>query len=242
MGRPGRRRRNRRLPNSGVALAVSELLRQKGRVCLASSSATSDLTGKACSPTTVQWTLDTWSLGNSAARALIGQGAKTWFFITVDYALGHALRRDAAAAVAANGGTVLGEAVQPARHQRFLSLLLQAQSSGAQVIALANTGADMINAVKQAGEFGLRDPAHKFAALFAQLSDVHALGAEAAAGLLVTEAFLLGPQRRHARLQQAVRRQTGRRAADRGPGRRLFGHARLSARGAGVPAARMPRR
>jgi branched-chain amino acid transport system substrate-binding protein len=177
------------LPNSGVALAVSELLRQKDRVCLASSTATSDLTGKACSPNTIQWVLDTWSLGNSAARALIGQGGQSWFFITVDYALGHALRRDATAAVEALGGTVLGGVLHPLGTTDFSALLLDAQTSGAQVIAFANTGADMINAVKQAGEFGLRDGSRRFAALFAQLSDVHALDAQAARGLLVTEAF-----------------------------------------------------
>jgi branched-chain amino acid transport system substrate-binding protein len=176
------------LPNSAVALGVSNVLREKNRVTLASSSATSDLTGKACAPTTVQWVLDTWSLGHSTAVALLEQGAKTWFFVTVDYALGQALERDAAEAVAAGGGKVLGQVRHPLGAADLSSALLEAQSSGAQVLALANTGADVINAIKQAGEFGLTQKM-KVAALFIQLSDVHGLGLPAAQGLLTTEAF-----------------------------------------------------
>jgi len=177
------------LPNSGVALAVARLLEEKGRVALASSTATSDLTGKACGATTVQWVLDTWSLGQSAARALIAQGATRWYFITVDYALGHALKRDCASAVAALGGGVVGESLHPLGTTDFSSLLLQAQASGAQVVALANTGADMINAVKQAAEFGLTQSGLKFAALFAQISDIGAIGLQTAQGVVLTEAF-----------------------------------------------------
>ncbi|HYZ64645.1 MAG TPA: ABC transporter substrate-binding protein [Acetobacteraceae bacterium] len=176
------------LPNSAVALSVANVLKEKNRTTLASSSATSDLTGKACAPTTVQWVLDTWSLGHSTAVALLQQGAKSWFFLTVDYALGQALERDAAEAVVAGGGKVLGQVRHPLGAPDLSSALLQAQSSGAQVLALANTGADVINSIKQAGEFGLTQ-SMKVAALFIQLSDVHGLGLQAAQGLLTTEAF-----------------------------------------------------
>ena len=176
------------LPNSAVALGVSTVMREKDRVTLASSAATPDLTGKACAPTTVQWVLDTWSLGQSTATALLEQGQKSWYFVTVDYALGAALERDAAAAVNAGGGKVLGQTKHPLGAGDFSSALLAAQSSGAQVLALANTGTDTINAIKQAGEFGLTRTM-KVAALFIQLSDVHGLGLAAAQGLLTTEAF-----------------------------------------------------
>lgn len=176
------------LPNSAVALGVATIMKERNRATLASSSATSDLTGKACAPTTVQWVLDTWSLGHSTATALLGQGAQTWFFVTVDYALGQALERDAAEAVTSGGGKVLGQVRHPLGAADLSSALLQAQSSGAQVLALANTGADVINAIKQAGEFGLTR-SMKVAALFIQLSDVHGLGLQSAQGLLTTEAF-----------------------------------------------------
>lgn len=176
------------LPNSAVALGVATVMKDKNRVALASSSATSDLTGKACAPTTVQWVLDTWSLGHSTAQALLAQGADTWFFVTVDYALGQALERDAAEAVTKGGGKVLGQVRHPLGAADLSSALLQAQSSGAKVLALANTGADVINAIKQAGEFGLTQ-SMRVAALFIQLSDVHGLGLQAAQGLLTTEAF-----------------------------------------------------
>jgi branched-chain amino acid transport system substrate-binding protein len=176
------------LPNSAVALGVSSVMRERNRVALASSSATSDLTGKACSPTTVQWVLDTWSLGRSTAGALLKAGGNSWYFLTVDYALGAALERDAAAAVLGGGGKVLGSIKQPLGTADFSAALLQVQSSGANVLALANTGADAINAMKQAGEFGLTRSL-KVAALFMQISDVKAVGLEAAQGLLLSEAF-----------------------------------------------------
>ncbi|GAC1336600.1 MAG: ABC transporter substrate-binding protein [Acetobacteraceae bacterium] len=176
------------LPNSAVALGVSTVMKDRNRTTLASSSASSDLTGKACAPTTVQWVLDTWSLGHSTATALQAKGAKSWFFVSVDYALGQALERDATEAVRAGGGTVKGQVRHPLGAADLSSALLQAQSSGAEVLALANTGADVINAVKQAGEFGLTQKM-TVAALFIQLSDVHGLGLQAAQGLLTTEAF-----------------------------------------------------
>ena len=176
------------LPNSGVALAVANFLHEKNRTALTSSSATSDLTGKACQPTTVQWVMDTWSQGHSTAHALAAQNAKSWFFLTVDYALGHALERDASEAIKAEGGEIKGSARHPLSTADFSAMLLQAQSSGAKVLTLANTGGDAINAVKQAGEFGLRDQM-QVAALFMQISDVHSLGPQVAQGLLLTEAF-----------------------------------------------------
>ncbi len=176
------------LPNSAVALGVNTVMKDRNRTMLASSSATSDLTGSACAPTTVQWVLDTWALGHTAASALLAEGEKNWFFLTVDYALGQALERDATQAVTAGGGKVLGQVRQPLGTADFSSALLQAQSSGAQVLALANTGADVINSVKQAKEFGLTQ-SMKVTALFLQLSDVHGMGLQEAQGLLTTEGW-----------------------------------------------------
>ena len=178
------------VPNSAVALAVNQVMREKNRTFLASSSATSDLTGKACAPTTVQWVFDTWSLANGTARALVAQGGDTWFFITVDYAFGHALTRDATELVKAAGGKVIGEADHPLDTADLSSQLLSAQSSGAKVIALANAGADTTNSVKQAAEFGIgRDGKQKLAGLLVFLTDVDAMGLPTAQGLLLTEAF-----------------------------------------------------
>ncbi|ACL55982.1 ABC transporter substrate-binding protein [Methylobacterium nodulans] len=176
------------LPNSAVALAVANLMRERHRVALASSSMTSDLTGKACAPTTVQWVSDTWAQGSATAHAIAERGLKSWYFLTVDYALGQALERDATTALKAIGGTVKGSTKHPLNAGDFASPLLAAQGSGAQVLALANTGADMINAVKQAAEFGLM-PDMRIAALFLQISDIHALGLKAAQGLQFTSAF-----------------------------------------------------
>jgi branched-chain amino acid transport system substrate-binding protein len=177
------------LPNSGVALAVSNLMREKHRVTLASSSATSDLTGKFCAPTTVQWVMDTWAQGHATAQAMSTRKLDTWFFLTVDYALGQALERDASAAITALGGKVLGAVRSPLGTADFSSPLLQAQATGAKVIVLANTGADVINAVKQAAEFGLTQNGTQLAALFIQSSDVHSLGLAAAQGLELTTGF-----------------------------------------------------
>ncbi len=176
------------LPNSGVALAVATVMHDRNRVTLASSAATSVMTGKLCLPTNVQWVLDTWALGHSTAAALLKEGGDKWFFLTVDYALGQALEADATAAVVAGGGKVLGAVRQPLGTSDFSSALLQAQSSGANVLALANTGADAINSIKQAGEFGLTKSI-KVAALFMQISDIHSVGLQAAQGLTVTAAY-----------------------------------------------------
>jgi branched-chain amino acid transport system substrate-binding protein len=176
------------LPNSGIALAVANLMHDKHRTALTSSSLTSDLTGKACAPTTVQWVTDTFVQGKSTVQALAQRDLKTWYFLVVDYALGQALERDATAALVALGGKAVGEVRSPLGATEFSSPLLSAQSSGASVLALASTGADMINAIKQAGEFGIT-PKMKIAPLFIQLSDVHALGLTVAKGLQFVEAF-----------------------------------------------------
>lgn len=178
------------VPNSAVALAVNQVLRDKDRVFLAASSATSDLTGKQCAPTTVQWSFDTWSLANGTARALVKQGGDTWFFLTADYAFGQALERDASALVTASGGKVLGDARHPINTADFSSYLLQAQTSGAKVIGLANAGTDTSNALKQAAEFGIgHDGKQQLAGLLVFLTDIDALGLQAAQGLVLTEAF-----------------------------------------------------
>lgn len=178
------------LPNSGVALAVIEIMKERHRTALASSTASSTVTGRFCAPTTVQWVMDTWAQGNAVARALIQQGGDSWYYLTVDYALGHALEGDTQAAVTAVGGRNLGAARHPLNTGDMSSLLLQAQSSGAKVIALANTGTDAINAIKQAQEFGLlRGGRTQIAALFLQISDVQALGLSTAQELLLASPF-----------------------------------------------------
>ncbi len=178
------------LPNSGVGLSVIDVMREKHRTALASSTLTSAVTGRACTPTTVQWTSDTWAQGNAVAQGLLRQGGDSWYYLTVDYALGHALEADAQAAVTAGGGRNLGAARHPLNTGDMSSLLLRAQSSGAKVIALANTGTDAINAIKQAQEFGLlRNNRTRIAALFLQISDIHSLGLATAQGLLLAEPF-----------------------------------------------------
>ena len=177
------------LPNSGVALAVSTVMREKNRVLLASSTATSDLTGKACAPTTVQWVADTWAQGHNLARSLTARGLNTWFFLTVDYALGLTLERDATQSLVSLGGKSLGDVRSPLGTTDFSAAILQAQSSGAKAVVLANTGTDAINSIKQIGEFGLVQSGQTVAALFLFLSDVDAIGLKAAQGLQLTKAF-----------------------------------------------------
>ncbi len=177
------------VPNSGVALAVSQITRDKGKAFIVSSAATSDLTGKACSPNTIHWTYDTWALANGTGNALVKQGADSWFFITADYAFGHALERDVEAVVLKNGGKVLGKVRHPLNTQDFSSFLLQAQASKAKVIGLANAGGDTTNAIKQGAEFGIVKGGQNFAGLLVFLTDVHALGLQTAQGLVFTETF-----------------------------------------------------
>ena len=177
------------VPNSAVALAVNQVMKEKDRAFLASSTATSDLTGSQCAPTTVQWTFDTWALANGTARTLTTQGAKRWFFIGADYALGASLIRDATAVIKANGGTVLGDVRAPLGTADLSSYLLQAQASEADVIGTANAGDDAVNTVKQAAEFGITSGKTRMAGLLVFLTDVQAMGLQTAQGLLLTEAF-----------------------------------------------------
>ncbi len=177
------------VPTSSVALAVSDITREKDKVFVASGSGTTDLTGSKCTPNTVQWTYDTYALGNVLGRALIQRGGKTWFFVTADYAFGQALQRDTSGIVVKDGGTVVGSVKTPFPSADFSSFLLQAQGSKAQVIALANAGTDATNAIKQAGEFGITEGGQSLAALLIFSSDIHALTTQVAQGLLLTEPF-----------------------------------------------------
>ena len=174
------------VPNSGVALAVNEVAREKNKVFLVSGAASSDLTGPKCSPDTVHWTYDTWMLANGTGKALVKTGGDTWFFLTSDYAFGHALERDTTAVVLANGGRVLGAVAHPLNTSDFSSFLLQAQASKAKIIGLANAGGDTINAIKQGAEFGITAGGQQFAGLLVFISDVNSLGLKTAQGLVLT--------------------------------------------------------
>ncbi|MBN9063813.1 MAG: ABC transporter permease [Rhizobiales bacterium 65-9] len=176
-------------PNSGVALAVAAVTKDKNRVFINSGAASSDLTGKACTPNTVHWTYDTYTLANTTGKAVVKAGGDSWFFITADYAFGHALERDTEAVITANGGKVLGKVRHPLNTSDFSSFLLQAQSSKAKIVGLANAGGDTTNSIKQASEFGLASGGQKLAALLLFISDVHALGLNVAQGLTFTESF-----------------------------------------------------
>ena len=177
------------VPTSSVALAINEIVREKNKVFLASGPASSDLTGPKCSPNTVHWTYDTWALANGTGKAVVKTGGDTWFFITADYAFGHALQRDTAAVVVANGGRVVGEVRAPLNTSDFSSFLLQAQASRAKIIGLANAGGDTVNSIKQAAEFGIVQGGQNLAGLLMFIQDIHALGLPTAQGLLLTEAF-----------------------------------------------------
>src|SRR5436853_3542774 len=168
------------VPNSGVALAVNQITRDKGKAFLVSGAPSSDLTGKACSPNTIHWTYDTWALANGTGSAIVKTGGDTWFFLTADYAFGHALERDTEAVVVKNGGKVLGKVRHPFPTADFSSFLLQAQASKAKIIGLANAGADTINAIKQGAEFGIGHGGQQFAGLLVFISDVHALSLDKA--------------------------------------------------------------
>jgi branched-chain amino acid transport system substrate-binding protein len=177
------------VPTSSVALAVNEIVKEKNRVFLVSGAAASDLTGPKCSPNTIHWTYDTWALANGTGKAIVKTGGDTWFFLTADYAFGHALERDTAAVVEKSGGKVLGKVRHPFPGSDFSSFLLQAQSSKAKIIGLANAGGDTINSIKQAAEFGIVKGGQKLAGLLVFISDVKALGLPIAQGLIFTEAW-----------------------------------------------------
>ena len=174
---------------SAPALAVLEVAREKKRVVVYSGPGTERITNDLCSPYSVHYTYDTWSLANTTARATVEQGGKSWYFLTADYGFGHTLQASATEVVKANGGAVLGAARHPLGSSDFASYLLQAQASRAQVIGLANAGGDTVNAIKAASEFGLTRGGQKMAGLLLYINDIHAIGLEAAAGLTLTEAF-----------------------------------------------------
>src|ERR1700756_5611576 len=177
------------VPTSSVALAVADVTREKNKVFLISGAASSDLTGPKCSPNSVHWTYDTWMLANGTGKALVKTGGDTWFFITADYAFGHALERDTTAVINANGGRVLGSVSVPLNNPDFSSFLLQAQTSKAKIIGLAHAGGDTINAIKQGAEFGITAGGQHFAGLLVFISDVNAIGLKTAQGLVLTETF-----------------------------------------------------
>jgi branched-chain amino acid transport system substrate-binding protein len=177
------------VPTSSVALAINTITKDKNKVFLNSTAGTSNLTGKDCTPNTIHWTYDTWALANGTGKAIVQTGGKTWFFLTADYAFGQALEADTTAVVEKNGGKVLGKVRHPFPAQDFSSFLLQAQGSGAQIIGLANAGADTSNAIKQASEFGIVQGGQNLAGLLVFITDVHALGLKTAQGLVFTEAW-----------------------------------------------------
>ncbi len=173
--------------NSAVALATQGITRDKNRILLNTAAATSDFTGKACSPVGFGWTYDTYALASGTGKAVVKQGGNTWYFLTADYAFGHALERDTASFVQEAGGKVLGSSRVPINNADFSAFLLQAQGSGAKVIGLANAGGDFINSVKQAAEFGVTRGGTRLAALLAVIHDFRSLGLKAAGGLVVTD-------------------------------------------------------
>ena len=177
------------VPNSGVALAVNGVTREKNKVFLVSGAATSALTGEQCSPNTIHWPYATWALANGTGRAIVQQGGDTWFFMTADYAFGHQLEADTSNVVRQLGGRVVGGVRTPLNAPDFSSFLLQAQSSRAKIIGLANAGGDTINSIKQAGEFGIVRRGQSLAGLLIFITDIHGLGLETAQGLIFTNAF-----------------------------------------------------
>lgn len=177
------------VPNSGVALAVSEVMRGSKAAFLASSPATSDLTGKACSPNTIQWTYDSWSLSNAIGTQIVQRGGKRWFLVAADYAFGQAFEKDLGAAIKASGGEIIGVVRHPINTSDFASYLLQASSASPQVIALANAGGDTTTSIKQSVEFGLPKPGQTMVAMLLTINDVHGLGLAVAKGFVLSEAF-----------------------------------------------------
>jgi len=177
------------VPVSSVALAVQKLAQERNRVVLLSGAGSSDLTGSACSPTSIQWTYNTYALASVAGKAMVSRGYDSWFFITADYAFGHALERDASDAMKAAGGKVLGQVRHPINSADFASYLLQAQASKAKVVALANAGGDTQTAIKQAAEFGLQQSGQTMLALLLNIRDVHGLGLNSAQGMILATGF-----------------------------------------------------
>ena len=199
------------VPNSAAALAVQEVTRDKGRIFLMSGPGSTRLTGDACSPTGFHWTYDNHAMAAGTARALTEEGKNSWYFVTADYAFGHSLEEETTKVVKELNGQIMGSVRHPLGTSDFSSFLLQAQGSGAQVIGLANAGGDTTNAIKQAGEFGITEAGQTLAGLLLFISDIHALGLEAAKGLVLTTAGMVGEVPGEDGLQ-----------ADDGPCRRLF--------------------
>ncbi|MBI6628543.1 ABC transporter substrate-binding protein [Pontibaca salina] len=177
------------VPTSSVALAVAQITADKNKIFLASGPGSTELTREQCQPTTIHWTYDTAALANGTGKAVTDAGGEKWFFLTADYAFGHSLEENTARVVKENGGEVVGSVDVPFPATDFSSFLLQAQSSGADVIGLANAGGDTINAIKQASEFGITQAGQKLAGLLIFINDIHALGAQTAQGLQMTSAF-----------------------------------------------------
>jgi branched-chain amino acid transport system substrate-binding protein len=175
--------------NSGVALAVNNLVKEKNSIMINTGAATSDLTNAQCSPNTIHWVYDTYMLANSTGQALVKAGGDTWYFLTADYAFGHALERDTTAVVLKSGGKVVGTVKHPLNSSDFSSFLLQAQASKAKIVGMANAGGDTTNTIKQASEFGIVAGGQKLAGLLLFITDVHSLGLKVAQGLSFTETF-----------------------------------------------------
>ncbi|UWU77710.1 ABC transporter substrate-binding protein [Bradyrhizobium huanghuaihaiense] len=177
------------LPTSATALAVMELSKQYKKIMIVTDAASSDITGKSCSPYTAHWTYDTYANAHTVGSAIVKNGGDTWFFLTADYVFGHSVERDTGDVVKAAGGKVVGSVKHPLNTADFSSFLLQAQASKAKIIGLANGGGDTINAIKQAGEFGIVAGGQNLAAIVMFISDVHSLGLKLAQGLIITEAY-----------------------------------------------------
>ena len=177
------------MPNSSVALAVQQIGRERNRIIINSSASTTELTGRQCSPVGFHWTSDSYALSSGTTRAVMQQGGKSWYYLTVDYEGGYALERGSEGVVKAEGGQALGRARHPLNIADFSSFLLQAQASKAQVVALANAGTDTINAIKQAGEFGLTKSGQRLVGMFVNVNDIKALGLQTAQGVVTVEAW-----------------------------------------------------
>jgi len=177
------------MPTSATALAGMEMSKQFEKIMIVTDAASSDITGKSCSPYTVHWTYDTYANAHTVGSAIVKTGGDSWFFITADYLFGHSIERDTGDVVCASGGKVLGSARHPLNTPDFSSFLLQAQASKAKIIGLANGGADTINAIKQASEFGIVTGGQNLAGIVMFISDIHSLGLKLAQGLIITEAY-----------------------------------------------------
>ena len=198
------------LGNSSIALAVQQIAGEKKKIDIVVGSSTSALTGSACTPYGFHWAFDTHAMAVSTGGALVKAGGDSWFFVTVDYAFGHALEKDTSDVITASGGKVLGHVFYPLSPPDFSSFLLQAQSSKAKIVGLANAGQDTVNSIKQAAEFGIVAGGQRLAALVMTLAEVHGLGLEAAQGLVLTESFYWDLNDRTREFGERFMKRTGR--------------------------------